>query len=159
MLPITDGVVTLRTPDLADRELLIAGRDEEHRRWLGPGSSDPQPTACILVGTALVGWVDADPDPCWLPHGGVNIGYSLFGASRGQGFATRAVRLLLSHLAEEQLAKLAIAAIDPNNARSIAVVRRAGFVDVDRPDLGLGRIFEFGFAPLERPVNDRPNGS
>jgi GNAT superfamily N-acetyltransferase len=142
MLPITDAVVTLRAPEPSDRARLIAGRDDEHRKWLGQGSDNPQPTACIVVGDIVVGWVDADPEPRWLPPGGLNMGYSLFQHARGQGFATRAVQLLLSHLVEQNVATSAIAAINPGNIRSLAVVRRAGFVEINRPDLGLGRIFE-----------------
>jgi RimJ/RimL family protein N-acetyltransferase len=142
MLPLTDGVVTLRTPQRSDRATLVAGRDAEHRKWLGQGADDPQPTACIVADEVVIGWVDADPAPSWLPPGGVNIGYSLFQHVRGHGLATRAVKLLLLHLVEQKAATRAIAAIDPDNIRSIGVVQRAGFIEVSRPDLGLGLIFE-----------------
>jgi RimJ/RimL family protein N-acetyltransferase len=144
MLPMSDGIVTLRALQPGDSAVLIAGRDGEHRKWLGIGSDDPRPTACIVVDGALARWVDADPDPKWLPAGAVNIGYSLFPTARGNGYATRAVRLLLKYLAETKSATHAVAAIQPDNTRSIAVVCRVGFVEVGRTDLG--RMFQHSIA-------------
>ncbi len=119
--------MTIRPPRPGDGRRLVAGRDEEFRRFLGPGSPDPQPTACIEVGGEVVGWVDADADSPGLAAGEVNIGYHVFAAHRGHGYATRAVRLLLEDLRCAGQAEAAVALIDPTNHRSLAVVSRAGF--------------------------------
>src|SRR4051794_6676427 len=99
----TDGVVTLRAPAAGDAARLVAGRDAEFRRWLGPGSAAPAPYACVWVDDELVGWVDYDTDRehDWLGAGEVNVGYSLLAPARGKGYASRAVELLLRDLADD----------------------------------------------------------
>ena len=121
----TDGVVTLRAPAPGDAERLVAGRDEEFARWLGPGDEKPVPTACIWVGEELVGWVDYDfgEHRHWLEPGEVNVGYYLFPAARGRGYASRAVELLVRELGD----LVATLTIDPANERSLALARRCGF--------------------------------
>jgi RimJ/RimL family protein N-acetyltransferase len=125
----TDGVVTLRAPTPGDAARLIAGRDDEFHRWLGPGASTPAPVACIWVDDELVGWVDYDTDPGhdWLASDEVNVGYSLFAPARGKGYASRAVELLLRHLADTTPHTTATLLIHPENARSLALARRLGF--------------------------------
>jgi RimJ/RimL family protein N-acetyltransferase len=108
--------------------VLIAGRDDEFHRWLGPGSDDPRPTACIVVNDEIVGWIDYETDREWLPVGAVNIGYFLFATARGKGYATRAMDLLLEHLATQPHVDTATVLIDPGNVRSLAVAERAGFI-------------------------------
>lgn len=127
--PTTDGVVTIRPPEPGDAATLIAGRDEEFRRFLGPGSDDPEPVGCIVVDGAVVGWVDHDSDRAWLEPGEVNLGYNVFAPARGRGHATRAVRLLMHHLAVDTTHRTATVLIDPHNARSLALARRAGFTE------------------------------
>jgi len=126
----TDGVVTLRAPGPGDVDLLIAGRDEEFFRWFGAGATGPNPAACVWVDERLVGWVDydLDADHDWLRPGEVNVGYYLFAAARGKGYASRAVELLLEHLAHDTEHTVATLLIHPENARSLAVARRLGFV-------------------------------
>ena len=88
------------------------------------------PTACIWVGGELVGWVDydRDDDHDWLEPGEVNVGYCLFPAARGNGYASRAVELLLGHLTRDTGYDVATLLIHPENTSSLALARRLGFV-------------------------------
>lgn len=142
---MTDGVVTIRPPEKGDSERLIAGRDEEWRRWLGPGSNDPRPTACIVVAGEVVGWVDYDTDCEYLQAGEVNIGYNVFAPHRGKGHASRAVELLVRFLDASTAFHTATVLIDPNNLASLAVAVRSGFVPSG--DMNGSRYFK-------RPVHD-----
>jgi RimJ/RimL family protein N-acetyltransferase len=125
--PMTDGVVAVRPPEPGDAATLVAGRDEAFHRFLGPGDPEPQPTGCVVVGGETVGWVDYDVDHDWLGAGEVNVGYHVFAPHRGKGYATRAVRLLLHHLAVDTGHRRAVLLIDPENTRSLALAARAGF--------------------------------
>jgi RimJ/RimL family protein N-acetyltransferase len=134
---LTDGVVTLRPPRDGDGQLLVAGRDEEFFKWLGPGSEAPSPTACVWVGDELVGWVDYDLEHEWLREGEVNVGYYLFAAARGKGHASRAVELLLAHLRCHTKHTAATLVIHPANVRSLALARRLDFVKRGKLEKGL----------------------
>ena len=94
---------------------------------MGQGSPDPQPTFCITVGGDVVGWVDYETGPTWLRPGEVNVGYALHPDARGKGYATRAVLLLLQHLACVPEVHVARLRIDRENGPSLAVARRCGF--------------------------------
>lgn len=128
--PVSDGVVAIRRPADDDVEALVAGRDAEFFTFLGEGSDAPEPTACIVVNGNVVGWVDFDHDRSWLEHDEVNLGYNVFGPHRRRGYATRAVLLLMEQLREHSDWRVATLLIHPDNARSLAVARRAGFVQV-----------------------------
>jgi RimJ/RimL family protein N-acetyltransferase len=125
VLPASDGVVTLRPFTIDDRQLILDERDEACARWLGPGVPDPSPTACIEVDGQVVGWIDADPSPEWLQPGEANVGYAVFPAHRGNGYAARAVRLLAAELAARGLHR-ALLVIDVQNQPSVGVARAAG---------------------------------
>jgi RimJ/RimL family protein N-acetyltransferase len=125
VLPASDGVITLRPFAVDDRAAIVAGRDDEWQRWLGPGTASPSPTACIEAGGVVVGWIDADAEPTWLDPGEVNVGYSIFPAHRGYGYAARAVRLLAGAL-REQGHRRALLVIDRQNHASLGVARSAG---------------------------------
>ena len=143
--PLTDGVVTLRPPRPGDARLLVDGRDDEFFRWLGPGAETPSPVACVWVGEELVGWVDYDLEHEWLRPGEVNVGYYLFPAARGHGYASRAVELLLLHLSRTPHT-VATLVIDRENERSLRLACRLGFVE--KRELGKGLFFTRDVRPV-----------
>ncbi|HVM08913.1 MAG TPA: GNAT family N-acetyltransferase [Acidimicrobiales bacterium] len=142
--------------------LLIAGRDDVSRRWLGEGSAEPAPTAVVTLAATgdVVGWVDYDTDRSWLLDGEVNLGYSVFPQHRGHGYATRAVQLLLHHLATATSYTVATLLIGAGNERSLALARRAGFPQVG--DLDANPYFKRPVPPLsytDGVVTIRPHTS
>jgi len=130
----SDGLVTIRPSTASDARLLIGGRDEEFHRFLGAGDLEPRPIACIVVDDRVAGWVDYDHDRPWLEDDEINVGYNVFADFRGNGYATRAVRLLMRHVAMETEWRIATLLIHPDNARSLALARRVGFERVEDLD-------------------------
>lgn len=130
----TDGVVTISPPQPGDAARLVAGRDVEFHRFMGPGAAEPDPVACVSVDGDVVGWVDHDADRSWLLDGEVNVGYHLFASHRGRGIASRAVQLLMHHLALTGHCRTATLLIDSANVRSQALAERTGFVRQDDLD-------------------------
>jgi RimJ/RimL family protein N-acetyltransferase len=123
----SDGVVSIRPLGRRDAEVLLAGRDEEWHRWLGPGHNSPDPAACIVVGDDIVGYIDYCSDLSWLQTGEVNVGYNVLAAYRRKGYASRALQLLMRYLDECTAVHTATLLIDPCNAPSLAVANHAGF--------------------------------
>ena len=136
----SDGVVTLRPSTPEDVPLIVAGRDAAFRRFIGEGSAVPSPRFGVVVDGGLVGWVDhdRDDDRWWLAPGEVNVGYHVFPEHRGQGYATRAIGLMLAHLRDDTEVAVATLLIHPENVPSMALAQRQGF---DRGDDVEGRTF------------------
>jgi RimJ/RimL family protein N-acetyltransferase len=147
---MSDGLVVIRPPDPSDIAILIAGRDDVFHRFLGPGDDEPRPTACIVVDGEVVGWVDFDVDRAWLEPGEVNVGYNVFASHRGKGYASRAVQLLMHHLAVDTDYHTATLLIDPDNERSLALAERVGCDRVD--DLDGNPYFKRRVRPLKSVI-------
>lgn len=124
---------------MADGAALLAGHDDEARRWLGQADIEPRPYACIVVDGQIAGWVDYDVGREWLLPGEINVGYSVFAARRGRGYASRAVQLLMHHLALEAEFHTATLLIHRDNERSLALPARIDFV----PSGEMGKSFYF----------------
>lgn len=144
---LTDGVVELRRSTPEDAPLIIAGRDAEFRRFIGQGSAVPAPEYVIVVGGSVVGWVDhdRDDDRWWLAPDEVNIGYHVFPADRRNGYAKRAVGLMIEHLRADSDWETATLLIHPENIASLTVAERNGFErvkDVDERTFWTRRIRE-----------------
>ncbi len=144
----TDSIVTLRPMTPADAEAHLAGEDEPTVRYLSGGRSTVAtvsawiernrvswefggPVRCFGIREAatgrLIGMVEAHLAAPGFRAGVANISYGLYPEARGKGYATRAVRLMVSHLAEETDAGVAAIQVHPENVASAAVPARAGF--------------------------------
>ena len=92
-----------------------------------PGKRCPRSCRLFWVDEQLAGWVDYDLEHDWLRPGQVNVGYHLFPAARGKGYASRALVLLLRHLERDTEHGVATLLIHPENLRSLALAHRLGF--------------------------------
>ena len=75
----------------------------------------------------------------------VELGYTIFEPHRGHGYATEAAQALMDWAAAEKGIRRFIASVSPDNAPSLAIVRKLGFVQTgeqwDEED-GLELVFE-----------------
>ena len=80
---------------------------------------------------------------------GAEIGYTIFEAYRGRGYATEAVRALIDYARGEGV-DVVVASVAPDNEPSLAILRKLGFVEtgshLDEED-GLELEFELELAP------------
>jgi RimJ/RimL family protein N-acetyltransferase/ADP-ribose pyrophosphatase YjhB (NUDIX family) len=140
---LTDGVVTLRPWTDADIDEAIAGHDEEIRYWFGFPVVTP---SYEIHKQAVDNWhewyadgrrrvnflVEADGVVAGNVEvqdrgGGTgSLSWILYAGRRGQGSATRAVRLLVDYAFEELGYQRIEAEVDPRNTKSLRVASRAG---------------------------------
>jgi RimJ/RimL family protein N-acetyltransferase/ADP-ribose pyrophosphatase YjhB (NUDIX family) len=137
---LTDGVVTLRPFVETDIAAHVEGEDEVARLWFGhPGRSTSEGMLEVVerwrrereAGTrltfaihhqdAIVGYAEVRPR-----GDTASLSWMLYAGNRGQGYATRAVRLLADHAIEHLGARRVQAEVDPRNAASLRVATRAG---------------------------------
>jgi RimJ/RimL family protein N-acetyltransferase/8-oxo-dGTP pyrophosphatase MutT (NUDIX family) len=155
---LTDRVVTLRPFDERDIEPHVAGEDDEMRYWFDqPGPSSHEGMREVVerwrkereAGTRLtfsvhdhrgaVGWVEARPR-----GETASLSWGVYAEHRGQGYATRAVRLLIRHLYDHHGVRRVQAEVDPRNRASHRVATRAG-------------LRREGLQRLEPGMTDRPD--
>ncbi|MFE2296701.1 GNAT family N-acetyltransferase [Streptomyces sp. NPDC059445] len=85
---------------------------------------------------------------------GMEIGYAVGPAHRGQGLAVRAVRVMAAYAFERQGAEQVILELEAENAASVAVAAKAGFELLDVPLITgeeKGRPFSLQTWGLNRP--------
>lgn len=82
-------------------------------------------------------------------EGAVEIGYTIFEAYRGRGYAQEATRALIDR-ARDEGATAVLGSAAPDNAPSLAILRKLGFVyreAVSDEEHGAEHVFELGLAP------------
>lgn len=149
-------------PLIDSLELLVEGRREEAARKLGVALPDWWPDPHDLGFLAFrARQLAAEPDDRdWMPrlvilrearamigHAGfhgrpgknarndpdaVELGYMILAEYRGRGYATEVVRALIEWATDEHDVRRFIASIGPQNAPSLALVRKLGFLEVGR---------------------------
>ncbi|MEU4744784.1 GNAT family N-acetyltransferase [Actinosynnema sp. NPDC023658] len=144
---LSDGLITISPLRPDDAEAHFAGEDEPLVRWLSGSPSTlkrvrayllhceeqwttagPLRAFGIRVGAqeTLAGTIDLRFELPGLAPGQVNVAYGLYPSWRGRGLATRAVDLACRYGAGEG-GREAVIRVEPDNAASAAVARRAGF--------------------------------
>lgn len=149
---LADDVITLRLLRLEDAETLLAGEDEENRKWLQGGKASTLASKRMWIKQAssfaawylndhyafaiednasgvLAGLIDVHAGVDMegkIQAGEANIAYSVQPEFRGKGYAPRAVNLVLSFLQGHGVERAFIRA-NPENASSIRVAEKCGF--------------------------------
>jgi RimJ/RimL family protein N-acetyltransferase len=171
---LSDGIITLSPLRPDDAEAHFAGEDEPLVRWLsgGPGTREgveayirhcqeqwdtagPLRAFGIRVGTdeALAGTIDLRFTVEGLSPGQVNVAYGLYPSWRGRGLVTRAV-LLVSRYAASEGGREAVIRVEPENAASAAVARRAGFTPGKRTHGADGTLLDWYIRDLRIDIQN-----
>ncbi|KQV74125.1 hypothetical protein ASC61_03365 [Aeromicrobium sp. Root344] len=112
-----------------------------------PDNADWLMQAVVMHGAAIgnAGFKGAPLD------GQVELGYSIAPELRRRGYASQVVRLLLERAAQDARVDRVIARINPDNAASLGVIAKAGFVpDGDHLSAKAGLQLQFAH-PIDRP--------
>ncbi len=140
---LTDGVVVLRPWRDEDIEPAIAGHDEEIARWFGFPAVTP---SYEQHRRAVENWrkwydegrtrvnfvVEHDGDVVGsvevrnVGNGTGSLSWTLYAGHRGQGYATRAVRLLVDYAIDALGLQRVEAEVDADNEASLRVATRSG---------------------------------
>ena len=145
---LTDGVIRLDAPTVADAEAHVAGEDREIR--LRFESPDPDvPATLERAREVFAGWMatHASDGPtmvyavrtpsnqlaggCEMRHlaaGGAAVSYWIYLGFRRQGYGARALALLCAAAQDAKLMRLE-ARIDPDNLASCRTAEASGFID------------------------------
>ncbi|MFE5815394.1 GNAT family N-acetyltransferase [Streptomyces sp. NPDC056479] len=173
---LSDGVIALSPLRPADAEAHLAGEDQQLVRWLsgGPGTRegvDAYLRHCeeqwaaagplrafgirACADGTLAGTIDLRFAAEGLTRGQVNVAYGLYPAWRGRGLATRAV-LLVCRYAAGAGGKQAVIQVEPENAASVGVARRAGFAPGGQRFTEDGTLFDRYVRDLRAPGINGP---
>lgn len=142
---LTDGVVVLRPWRDEDIEPAIAGHDEEIARWFGfPAVKPSYEEHRAAVEEWRRRYAEGRSGVNFLvEHDGAVVGsvevrnvgndtgsltWTLYAGHRGQGYATRAVRLLVDYAIDALAMKRVEAEVDVENERSLRVATRSGLL-------------------------------
>ncbi|MGI8523935.1 MAG: NUDIX hydrolase [Nocardioides sp.] len=137
---LTDGVVTLQPFVETHVGAHVAGEDDEMRLWFDqPGPSTYDGMLEVVerwrrdraAGTRLVFAVEHDGEPVGMvevrPRGEIgSLSWFVYAGRRGQGYATRATRILIAHAFERLGVRRVEAEVDPRNVASQRVATRSG---------------------------------
>ncbi|HET8716259.1 MAG TPA: GNAT family N-acetyltransferase [Nocardioidaceae bacterium] len=133
--PPTDGVVRLRPWRDEDAHAARAGHDEEIAHWVGQPGDPPAAAGATgadagpgtrtfvveqdgeAVGTVTLRGVGSDSG---------RLSWQLYAGHRGQGLATRALRLLVQHAFTDLGLRRVEAEVEPENTAAARVATRAG---------------------------------
>jgi RimJ/RimL family protein N-acetyltransferase len=138
--PLTDGLMRLRPPDERDIDTIDRGiNDPDVVRWIGRATVSAREVLELNRSRWLDGsgptFAICEPDDTCVGHVWLNrhsgdrwsIGYWLLPEARGQGLATRAVRLVSAWAFRDlELTELSLVT-DGKNPRSQRVAERSGF--------------------------------
>jgi RimJ/RimL family protein N-acetyltransferase/8-oxo-dGTP pyrophosphatase MutT (NUDIX family) len=137
---LTDGVVSLAPSAESDIEPHLAGEDDELLHWMGqPERSDAYGMLEVIArwrrereaGTRLTFAIHVDGDTVGgaelQPRGETAmLSWWLYAGHRGQGYATRAARILTEHAFSDLGVRRVEAQVDPRNVPSQRVATRTG---------------------------------
>jgi RimJ/RimL family protein N-acetyltransferase len=140
---------------VSDLDAHWAGEDEEQARRFGwyPRRSSIEHVRTFLLETEQQ-WRENGPRRTWAIRatvtgallggcearlngdGSANVSWWIFPEHRGNGFASRAIRLMVRHAVDTLAVTRFVALIEPDNLASRGVARRAGFAELELDTTG-----------------------